>query len=219
MAKFLTTSAIASEIENIIRKAQTKLYLVTPYLRISKNFIERLQDADRRGVRTVLIYGKKELEHDQAPLLQSLQKIELFFYQDLHAKCYFNEGSMIITSLNLHEYSERNNREMGVLILKNEDPQLFNDALQEVESIRGRAERVHLNLHGVEKLNGRAFCIRCHESLKYEPGRPFCEKCYFVWVAYGDPTFPEKFCHSCGNPSTTSMEKPECINCYRLHSH
>ena len=34
----------------------------------------------------------------------------------LHAKCYLNEQAAIITSLNLYEFSQQNNEEMGVYI-------------------------------------------------------------------------------------------------------
>ncbi len=34
--------------------------------------------------------------------------------QNLHAKCYLNEKAAIITSMNLYDFSQVNNNEMGV---------------------------------------------------------------------------------------------------------
>ncbi len=46
MPKFLTTTGVSYEIENVIKGAKYKLALVSPYLKLSKNFYERLRDAD-----------------------------------------------------------------------------------------------------------------------------------------------------------------------------
>ena len=61
MAEFLTTQGTSYHIENIIKNAKNKLVLISPYLKLSKTFFERLKDADRRGVKITLVYGKKDL--------------------------------------------------------------------------------------------------------------------------------------------------------------
>ena len=45
MAKFLTTSVVTHEVENIIKEAKKKLVLISPYLQINKMLLERLQIA------------------------------------------------------------------------------------------------------------------------------------------------------------------------------
>lgn len=136
MAKFLTTVGNSFYIEQIIIRSVKSLTLVTPYLKLSKNLKERLLDAQREGVRITLIYGKNELAPKEKRNLFSFNNIEIYFCQNLHAKCYHNEDSMIITSMNLYEFSERNNREMGLLIEKDKDHEIFNDTLREIESIK-----------------------------------------------------------------------------------
>mgnify|MGYP007072815678 CR=1 FL=1 len=42
---------------------------------------------------------------------------------------------MIITSMNMYEFSEKNNREMGILIEANSDKQIYDKAVVEAESI------------------------------------------------------------------------------------
>ena len=115
MAKFLTTSAIAYHIENIVREANKHLILVTPYLKLTKNLFERLKDASNKGIKVILIYGKEELKKEQKNWLHELKNLELHFSENLHAKIYLNEKELIIGSMNLYDYSEKNNREAGVL--------------------------------------------------------------------------------------------------------
>ena len=141
MAKFLTTSEVFSQIETIIKKAKANLHILSPYLKLHPTLSQRLQDADRRNIRIILIYGKEELEPDQKKLLSELKGLELYFCENLHAKCYFNEDLMVITSMNMHSFSVENNREMGVLITKEQDEEVFKAAVEEVHSILAASKK------------------------------------------------------------------------------
>lgn len=134
MAEFLTTHQTAANIESIIRDAKQKLVLVSPYLQLSRTFFDRLKDADERGVKTVLIYREDKLKPEDRDKLRKLNNLSLFSCEYLHAKCYFNEDNMVITSMNMYEFSEKNNKEMGVLIRRQDDASIFKDAMREVQS-------------------------------------------------------------------------------------
>ena len=135
MTKFLTTLETSAKIEKIIRQANKELTLITPYLKLTQIFHNRLVDAGSKNIKIKLIYGKEELNSADLEQLKGLKNLELYFCENLHAKCYFNENLMVISSMNLHEFSQTNNREMGVQIKLEEDPQLFNDAKNEAMSI------------------------------------------------------------------------------------
>ena len=64
--------------------------------------------------------------------LEQLDNLSLRFLNKLHAKCFFNEDNMVITSMNLYDFSEQN-IEMGVLINKQDEAELFNAAVIEAE--------------------------------------------------------------------------------------
>lgn len=98
MAEFLTTNGTSFYIENIIMNAKSKLVLVSPFLQISKTFYERLKDASNKNVAIKIIYGKDDLKPNERNSLAELKNVKLFFFQNLHAKCYLNENKMVITS-------------------------------------------------------------------------------------------------------------------------
>jgi|TARA_R110002126_G_scaffold411_23_gene2754 phosphatidylserine/phosphatidylglycerophosphate/cardiolipin synthase-like enzyme len=143
MAKFLNTRKAVSEIEDLIKDADQKLILISPYLKLSKDFKELLTYRNSKDKVTTVIFGKQELNPNEMKFLQSLRFVILKYNQDLHAKCYLNDNKMIITSLNLYEFSMNNNKEMGVLIdLSDEsDRELFEDALKEIDFIDETSER------------------------------------------------------------------------------
>src|SRR5690606_15205615 len=218
MAKFLTTSWISSHIEDIIKRAKKTVVLVSPYLQFSQNFYERLKDAESHKVDITIIYGKSELNAKETELLLNLKKLNLFYSENLHAKCYFNESEMIITSMNMYEYSEKNNREMGVFISKKVDPEIFDDFSGETFSIFTSSVPVNLKKKSLveskipleiqRKVNGGSvpqikqpssgFCIRCAESIPFETERPYCGTCFYSWSNFENPHYEETACHKCG---------------------
>ncbi|HKO80657.1 MAG TPA: phospholipase D family protein [Chitinophagaceae bacterium] len=229
MAEFLTTNGTSYHIENIILEAKTKLVLVSPYLQISKTFYERLKDASSKKVAITIIYGKDDLKPNQRNSLAELKGIQLFFFENLHAKCYFNETKMVITSMNMYEFSEKNNREMGVLIDSTVDKDLFQKAVSETRSIMQSAEQIVLkktdrsiyqeskkqaNYKQVQHNIITGYCIRCETRIDYDPNKPYCGDCYMIWAQFQNPDYQENVCHRCGEYETTTMNKPQCYNCF-----
>lgn len=235
MADFLTTIGTSYRIETIIMEAKRTLTLVSPYLQLSKTFYERIKDASNRKVNIRIIYGKDDLKPNERNSLAELENVELYFFENLHAKCYFNEEDMVITSMNMYEFSEKNNREMGVYINKTADSTLFNKANEEALSIVQSSEIIQLaktnrqfyrdknplpdNKNGVKnsKKPERGYCIRCKTRIPYDMTRPYCWSCYTIWAQYANPLYDENACHACGEYEITSMDKPLCKDCFNKY--
>jgi phosphatidylserine/phosphatidylglycerophosphate/cardiolipin synthase-like enzyme len=135
VAEFLTTHGIAYHIEGVIRECKQRLILISPYIQLSDQLYQRLVEADRRGVRTIVVHGKERLRPEVLRKLDDLANERVFYCENLHAKCYCNEDSLVISSMNLYEFSEKNNREMGIIIRRETDLELFRSAMKEVQSI------------------------------------------------------------------------------------
>ena len=142
MAKYLRTSSITAELENLIRDARKELYIISPYLKLSDQVKELLNDKEREKVDVRIIFGKQELAPTEMSFLEELKYVRLYFSKNLHAKCYLNESKMIIASMNLYEFSQQNNREMGILIdtENEEDKKVYEDATKDIESMIHNSE-------------------------------------------------------------------------------
>ena len=127
MAKFLTTTGISAELEKIIKGAKKQLVLVSPYLQIARTLKLRIEDQDRMKIDIRVVYGKTDYEPADFAWLSGLQSVRVSFCKTLHAKCYMNEEMALITSMNLYEFSQLNNEEMGILVSRREDPELYRD--------------------------------------------------------------------------------------------
>lgn len=225
MAKFLTTKGVASEIENIIIKAKKEIVLVSPFLQINQTFYERLGEASEGNIPITIIYGKDDLKNRERRSLHKLKTLSLFYFENLHAKCYYNEDKLIVSSMNMFSFSEINNREMGILVKKDEDTDLYNDAVIEVKSILKHSEKefgkyiTELEQDSKQiELNDKydsGFCIRCEKNIAYNLDKPYCIDCFYVWNEFENVNYEESVCHSCGEYNSSTMLKPECWNCYR----
>lgn len=208
MTKFLNTRKAVAAIEDLIKNAETKLILISPYLKLSKDFKELLTYRNNRDKITTVIFGKQELKPDEMKFLEGLRFVILKFNEDLHAKCYVNEKQMIISSLNLYEFSMANNKEMGVLIDLEDinDKQLYDEAYKEVEYIDTTSQKFKFNFnslnddvklatnknHTMKTNNNEGYCIRCGEKIKLDPNSPYCLKHYQSWKKFEDEAYIEK---------------------------
>ena len=149
MAKFLNTSATNYFLEELIKDAKDRLVLVSPFLKLNDRIKELLSDKNRLKIDVRIVYGKSELQPQEIDWLRGQTYIRTSFCKNLHAKCYLNEELCIITSLNLYEFSQVNNNEMGILIRRSEDAQLYKDAYEEAQRIIRISDEVRISLERV----------------------------------------------------------------------
>ena len=149
MSKFLNTSATNYFLEEMIKGASDRLILISPFLKLNDRMKELLADKNRLKIDVRIVYGKSELQPHEIEWLRGLTYIRTSFCKNLHAKCYMNEEMCIVTSLNLYEFSQVNNNEMGILIQRAEDGQLYKDAYEEAQRIIRISDEVRISLERV----------------------------------------------------------------------
>lgn len=149
MAKFLNTSAINYHLEELIKGAKERVILISPFLKLNDRIKDLIADKNRLKIDVRVIYGKSGLQPEEITWLNGLSYVRTSFCKHLHAKCYLNEESCIVTSLNLYEFSQVNNNEMGVLFSRSEDADLYRDAYEEVQHIIRISDEVRISLERV----------------------------------------------------------------------
>ncbi len=153
MAKFLNTSGTTYHLEEMIKKASDRLILISPYLKLNERVKELLEDKNRLKIDIRIVYGKSDLQPEEINWLKGLDFVRTSFCKNLHAKCYLNENECIITSLNLYEFSQINNNEMGILIARDADNQLYSDAYEEAQRIIRISEEVRMSVDKVNEMS------------------------------------------------------------------
>ena len=210
MAEFFTTAGISHKLEDIINDAEERLFLISPYLQINdrlKEIIKRKTQSKSIDIR--LIYRSNELRPEENNWLESMPSIRTMLRNSLHAKCYMNEKEALLTSMNLYEYSQRNNDEMGIVVSREKDEELYSKIYEAVKGILDGSEEIRVTVSRVETTGKSGDSTRTEEKAR-EPRPPREPRATL--------SAPEKgFCIRCGDGIPINPDQPVqpyCGRCY-----
>ena len=121
MPKFITGRDLEKVIYDIIWDADQTLMIVSPFVRLD-DYFKKLFDkhANNPKIHLIIVFGKNEgevsrsLSKNDFDYFNKFLYISIVYVPNLHAKYYGNESKGVITSINLHDYSFKNNIEFGV---------------------------------------------------------------------------------------------------------
>jgi hypothetical protein len=123
MAKFLKGFELNTSVENILRDAESLLWIISPYIKLHHNYKDVLRKhINNDKLQIILVFGKNEgemqksLPKEEIDFFLQFPNIEIRYEKRLHAKFYANDNYSVITSMNLYGFSQDNNIEAGVLL-------------------------------------------------------------------------------------------------------
>jgi len=200
------------------------LILISPYLQFNERIKEYINNLNiqKRDIR--IVYRENKLQLEENNWLESQIGVRTSVNKNLHAKCYLNESEAIITSMNLYEFSQANNNEMGIYISKAEDPALYEATFEEAKRLLTISEEIRVTVKKVtsntpskaeskraenktfDKQTG--FCIRTGVTIPFNIEKPMAYEAFKTWSKFNDPEYPEQYCHFSGEPSNGST----CVN-------
>jgi len=128
--KFITTKEITFRLEQLIKNAKSEIILIAPYIKLDNGIKELLAEKKRDGVSILFVCRVDDLKEsltDYSTLIKNKK--------NLHAKCYFSENEAIISSLNLYDFSQVNNDEMGFYVSKSPNAALYGEIHKEVRRL------------------------------------------------------------------------------------
>ena len=291
MSKFITGVDLEETIYNIIWETERVLLIVSPYIKLD-NYFKQLFEKHQNNpkIHLILVFGKNELDikrsmsQNDFEFFKKFPNVSIIYVPTLHAKYYGNERKGVITSINLYDYSFKNNIEFGVSaevslldrFRTTADNEAWNVCLDLAESsevvfikrpvyeikrliinlgksyiksdilfdstdkfygdlknhkssfkrLHDFPEELELGISVIDKperINDRpdriidetqskreGYCIRSGSKIKFNPKQPMTRESWKIWNEYGNPNFPEKYCHKTGKLSNgkTSMNNP-----------
>ena len=219
MAKFLNSQYNVAELSDLIKSSEKFLIIISPYLKISNNFKKILTSLQKVDFR-IVYDARNPLKKEEIDFLKTIKGIRLYKCENLHAKCFINEKSGIITSMNLYEYSQSNNWEMGIFFSKKDDPEIYSNVLKDIEFMKNnfKLHDIGLVTQIVDFISPKSYCIRCKSIIVYNPDHPLCNTCYPIWAQFKKSDYTEKYCHGCGQQfKRLSYSHPLCNECSKEH--
>lgn len=123
MAKFITGKELTDEVYDIIHQAKKELLIISPYIKLDDYFKKELFNIHKKNASLHITIGfgknekniQKSLKKEDLDYFKDFPNVSIVFIPNLHAKFYANDKKGVITSINLYDYSFKNNVEFGVL--------------------------------------------------------------------------------------------------------
>lgn len=122
MAKFITGKELDDEVCNVIHSAKKQLLILSPYVKLDDYFKNLFSKHKNNSELHILIaFGKnkrnpeRSLNSEDLKYFTDFPNVSIVYIPNLHAKYYANEKRGIVTSINLYDYSFKNNVEFGVI--------------------------------------------------------------------------------------------------------
>ena len=121
MPKFITGGELEKAVCDIIWEAKETLLIVSPFIKLDNFFVKLFQNhLANPKVHLLIVFGKNEVDKSKSlnkgdfDFFKTFPKVSIIYVPNLHAKYYGNESKGVITSINLYDYSFKNNIEFGV---------------------------------------------------------------------------------------------------------
>ena len=163
--KYLDCTSISSELMQLINEAKENLTFITYSLRINELIQDKLAYKAKHNpnVEICIIYGvpknyyRKDndfsIQNEINNLIGQIPSLTFYKKNHLHAKCFLNENKAIISSLNLYDYSQSHNIEMGFLFSKEENEEEWEKLMADVQYIKSQSTLVHKKINDVTSSN------------------------------------------------------------------
>jgi hypothetical protein len=235
MAKFLKGNELNSELEKIFDKAEESIILISPYIklhnRIKSVLRSKLNDPQ---IEVTVVFGKNEedlsksMQEEDFNFLKEFPNIEIRYEKRLHAKYYANEKNAILTSMNLHSFSQDNNIEAGVLFtisdkVDNDAWDYFNRVIDQSELLFQRNAHFDKALFGLSKKYKESITAVDHLSdffsnrPKYDSNERFKSR---TVIKNTEPiqlkaTNKTGYCIRTGKPIAFNPKRPLCDEAYQ----
>lgn len=290
MAEFISDNQINLVLEEMITKAEKFLYLISPYIKLHDRLKAELKSKlQLHDLAITVVFGKNEGDAEKSVKTEDIDffmqfpNIRICYEKNLHAKYYASEDCSILTSMNLHQFSQNTNIEAAILMYPKRGLEQIANVLVATQSIDEDAnayfekviERSEVVFHAepqykkdflgltkrfteskivfnkvddffkkktfynnndsgtTKKQNynrsdfsksepsyqqpfnqkrnqNTAFCIRTGKGIPFNVQMPYCPEAFDTWSQFGNPDYPEAYCHSTGRISygKTSMRNP-----------
>jgi hypothetical protein len=237
--RFATRELINDGLYQILRKSKRHIFIVTPYIKLHpeiKNELQKLEKKDKVHVR-ILFRNTSDDNFSLKDLsfLKKIPNVDIRFETTLHAKFYCNERMGILTSMNLHSYSQNNNIETGVIFKSSE--KVYKESTQYFEEVFFNAEWYYsripvykkvffglfkryvrseeiINFKEPSKITSvsgkQGYCIRTRKEIPLNHYVPYHIDAFRHWAKTHNPLQEENYCHYSGEKSfgKTTFKSP-----------
>ncbi len=213
LIRILRDRDVDAAIPEIIREADEFFTLVSPNTSFEGSWLSIIKNATQRGIEVCVVYNPLYTEESSNNHLINLpQEVKRYGVDYLHAKIYMTDKSVIITSMNYTNWSNKN-REIAVRFERGTAQQAYEEVAAYVDELLGRIpdKNDSESIQRLKKTQGH--CIFCGTNVSYDPQKPLCRRHWKPGLS-DKPTIKHNYCHGCGKERETTFKEPRCTECH-----
>jgi phosphatidylserine/phosphatidylglycerophosphate/cardiolipin synthase-like enzyme len=166
--KLLNRNELNSEIEKMIHTEKDFVLLLSPFIDLSEDIINVLHLS--KAEICLIISDKDKNNIDE--IKKMIPKVNIIKTKNLHAKIYMSSSKIIVTSMNLYEYSQIHNFEIGLIFDNNLNDEICKNLYEELEKFFGKNS---IKKFWLEQLYYTKHCPICNR--KMPDNYPTCSIC------------------------------------------
>ena len=231
--------SLHGSIQQIIQYTDSELYIVTAYAQLTKgddewkSIVKALSTLKNEKKCSIYFFLR---EPQKEKVIEELKPFatEIWLVPNLHAKCYYNGKTALVTSLNFLYHSVQNNFELGIEIpsKKTNELAMIAEYIKELkrhgkeilkqEQTKEKESHIQVfidpsdNFEFYSPEKGKlGFCVKCGKKVEYLDIEMHMIRCYSCYKKYRFNDIAIEFCHCCGEPyKHRDLTKPFCLFCY-----
>lgn len=153
MAEFISGNEINLALEKMIKNAEEYLILISPYIKLHDRLKAELKaKVANDKLKIIVLFGKNEGEAEKSIKREDIEffiqfhNIKICYEKNLHAKYYASEEFAILTSMNLHQFSQNTNIEAGIKMYPKNNLESLANVLVSTQNIDQDANDFFFNL-------------------------------------------------------------------------
>lgn len=218
MPKPVESENIVSEIEQIITMARQYILIASPVIHFTESVFIKLAGASALGVNINILAGSAP-DPAAASLLSVMKNINLTCSENMNARCYLNEGRILITSMGLSDMDSAPAVNTAVLFTAEDDKIIYDTVRSVMEKASSQGVKIIIGPGSDEhKISTdktyRGFCIGCRMPVTFNPDKPYCSMCRKLFESGGSTS--GNFCHSCGAEYDITLGNNLCAECEKV---
>jgi hypothetical protein len=137
MAHFINTFATNKIYRRLIDQSEERLVFLLPFLKLHPVLIEALDARKRPKLDLLFVYSHGRLTKQEVAWLKSQPHVRTRRCPMIHMRCCANEREIFVTSKGPYRLDTKERYDMGFLVVRDEDPEMFKAMHDDIYRIVG----------------------------------------------------------------------------------
>lgn len=147
MVEYVNAFATGRAWQQLIASARQRLVFLQPFMKLDSELCDQLDAPDKSRCDILFVYSHSRLTPTEVRWLAARPDLRLRWCPAMHMRCCLSELSVLLTSRGAYRQQSEDRYDMGVLIHRDQDPQLYKQVYDDVYRMVGDSRETQPKAH------------------------------------------------------------------------